>query len=123
MPKARAALIATVALWAACIAVTAAGATGYVKCYVVKGHSMEPALEPGDLAVATGDYTLQKGDIIVYWRDDIRAVHKVVRIGENTVIVKGTHGRWRERVPRDDILAEVEWSIPYMGKPALWLKR
>lgn len=101
-----------------------------VRPFVVSGISMEPTLNPGDVVLVwerTGFDDLAVGDVIKVQSGGLAYVHRIVSIGsdeEGPVLV--TQG---DNVSRSDppirpeaVDGAVIVGIPWIGKPALWIK-
>ena len=73
------------------------------------------------------DY-IKKGDIIVFEKENIKIVHRVVKISSNSnKIVYYTKGDANKSiddgyVKKDKVLGKVLFKIKYIGKPTLWLR-
>ncbi len=59
----------------------------------VSGPSMMLTLHDGDLIIGLRNTEIQKGDIIVFWRDDKLIVHGVMEIKNCLIITRGDNSR------------------------------
>ncbi len=102
-----------IAIWPAKLG----GAMSYV---IVKGHSMEPTLEPGDFAVMrTGSYDV--GDVVSYHPfDDVPAqvIHRIIGFNEDgTVILQGDNNGFIDPFYPEltDVTGKMIFSVPNLG--------
>ncbi len=66
--------------------------------YIVKGHSMEPALHEGDKLLASSFFfNLRKGDVVIFSSNGMDCVKRITAVtGKNTYVAAGDnslHGR------------------------------
>ena len=106
------------------------GATSYV---IVTGHSMEPTLHPGDVAVLrTGDYEV--GDVVSYRPfPDVSAqvIHRIIGFRDDgTVILQGDNNEFVDPYSPEpaDVAGKMVFSVPAIGKlvwvlgtPLVWM--
>ena len=96
---------------------------GYGAAMVLSG-SMEPTLSRGDLIIVKQtDGEFEKGDIVVF--QDVRSlvVHKIVSVGEETVVTRGDANNADDGpILKENVLGEVIFWIPYLGSAVGFLK-
>jgi signal peptidase I len=88
---------------------------------VVSGHSMEPMLHTGDLAVARRQPSYHKGDIVVYQADGGRVIHRIIGgSAESGFITQGINRKepdiWRPTPAQ--IYGSMWFHVPHVG---LWV--
>lgn len=97
---------------------------------VIGSESMNKSISLGDAVVFknTKD-NIKENDIIVFKKDDIKIVHRVIKItninGENRYYTKGDANKVKDNwyVTDDEIVGKVLFKIKYIGKPSLWLRK
>jgi signal peptidase len=96
---------------------------------VIGSGSMSGSIEKGDVVFFHNKKEpLEVGDVIVFQKDDIRVVHRIVDIkninDEFRYYTKGdANPTPDEKYVTDDLLAgKVLFRIRYIGKPTLWLR-
>lgn len=107
--------------------------SGYFHYYAVAiaSGSMEKAISKGDIVVIEKidkQYDkLEKGQVITYTYHGVLVVHRIVNIiedkGEYYVYTKGDANAKEDNyvVEQDTIMGTVEFVIPYLGLPTVWL--
>lgn len=107
--------------------------SGYFHYYAVAiaSSSMEKAISKGDIVVIEKidkQYDkLEKGQVIAYTYHGVLVVHRIVNIiedkGEYYVYTKGDANAKEDNyvVEQDTIMGTVEFVIPYLGLPTVWL--
>ena len=107
--------------------------SGYFHYYAVAiaSGSMEKAISKGDIVVIEKidkQYDkLEKGQVIAYTYHGVLVVHRIVNIieekGEYYVYTKGDANAKEDNyvVEQDTIIGTVEFVIPYLGLPTVWL--
>ena len=107
--------------------------SGYFHYYAVAiaSGSMEKAISKGDIVVIEKidkQYDkLEKGQVIAYTYHGVLVVHRIVNIiedkGEYYVYTKGDANAKEDNyvVEQDTIMGTVEFVIPYLGLPKVWL--
>ena len=97
----------------------------------VGSQSMSPRISKGDAVILRKlpKYAaLKKNDIIGYKKDGITVVHRIVDIKRNkkeiSYVTKGdaNNSNDSQRVKRDQIVGIVEFKIPYIAYPTIWLR-
>lgn len=66
--------------------------------YEAVGNSMYPAIQDKDIVIASKDYELQVGDIIVFMHHDKKICHRIIRIQSGYIYTKGDNN------PNGDVL-------------------
>ena len=107
--------------------------SGYFHYYAVAiaSGSMEKTISKGDIVVIEKidkQYDkLEKGQVIAYTYHGVLVVHRIVNIieekGEYYVYTKGDANAKEDNyvVEQDTIMGTVEFVIPYLGLPTVWL--
>lgn len=107
--------------------------SGYFRYYAVAiaSGSMEKTISKGDIVVIEKidkQYDkLEKGQVIAYTYHGVLVVHRIVNIiedkGEYYVYTKGDANAKEDNyvVEQDTIMGTVEFVIPYLGLPTVWL--
>lgn len=97
----------------------------------VGSQSMSPRISKGDAVILRKlpKYAaLKKNDIVGYKKDGITVVHRIVDIERNkkeiSYVTKGdaNNSNDSQRVKRDQIVGIVEFKIPYIAYPTIWLR-
>lgn len=108
---------------------TLGGATSYV---IVKGHSMEDTLFPGDFVVLRkGEY--QVGDVVSYQPfEDVRAqvIHRILEFKDDgTIVLQGDNNGFIDPFfpTVEDVTGKMLFHIPkigsvawFLGQPLVW---
>ena len=95
---------------------------------VIGSGSMKKNLDKGDVVVFKNNKKIKQGDIIVFERDNIKIVHRVVKINEkDDRKIYYTKGDANQKVDDgfvtdDIILGKVLFKIKFIGKPSIWLR-
>ena len=97
---------------------------------VVGSGSMEGALNIGDIAIFENydKQKISKDDIIIFNRDDIKYIHRVVKISftnnEYRYYTKGDANQELDDgyVTRNDVFGVAKFRIRYIGYPSIWLR-
>ena len=96
---------------------------------VIGSKSMTGSIDKGDVIFYSGkEKALQKGDVIVFQKDDLRIVHRIIDIkninGEFRYYTKGdANVNPDELFVKDNmVIGKVLFRIRYLGKPTLWLR-
>lgn len=106
--------------------------SGYFEYYAiaVASGSMSPAIYKGDIVIVekNNDYkNLQVGQILTYKYENIVVVHRIVDIiedkGEYFFYTKGDANNSKDNyvIKEDMIIGIVNYRIPYIGLPTVWL--
>lgn len=112
----------------------AALVTGVFKCQVIAivSNSMKPCFQRGDAVFfekveETELNKIKKGNIVIYNRNGIYVVHRIIKIEKknNTYIYtfKGDNNEIADdkKVYPSQIIGIVKFSIPKVGYPSVWL--
>lgn len=103
-------------------------ALGWSSAVVLTG-SMRPHVRPGDVVVSApaDPATLRPGQVITYTRDGRPSVtHRITTIAPDGLITtKGDANRSEDpfAVHPDQVAGRGRLLVPYIGLPALWLRR
>ena len=95
---------------------------------VIGSGSMRKEIDKGDVVVFKNNKKIKTGDIIVFEKDNIKIVHRVVKINkkENETIyyTKGDANSTIDDgfIKKDKIIGKVLFKIKYIGRPSLWLR-
>lgn len=94
----------------------------------VASGSMLPKLHPGDLVFASEATNLQIGDIIIYHADCVYMpekdiIHRITGFESGKIITKGDNNDNRDpcSVEYSQVRGKVNFGIPLLGWPRLWL--
>lgn len=98
--------------------------------YVIATPSMTGEINQGDVALykKIEDTPVNEGDVIVFEKDNTVIVHRVVDIQTiNGITRYYTKGDANEDLDagfiyRSDIIGHVDYKIPYIGFPTLWVR-
>ena len=91
---------------------------------------MKPIFERGDIVIykKTKDINeIEKDDIICYQLDDIKVMHRVIKIetinNQKYFTTKGDNLTTKDplKVKEEQIIGEIEIVIPRFGYPSVWL--
>ena len=101
----------------------------YVGALVIGSKSMTGSINKGDVVVFVANKKkINKDDVIVFKKDDIMIVHRVVNKtninDKDRYYTKGdANPRLDENfVTEDNLMGKVLFRIRYIGKPTLWLR-
>ena len=95
---------------------------------VIGSGSMSGELNKGDLVIFKSKSKINEGDIIVFKKEDIKVVHRVVKIsskkGKEIYYTKGDANPTIDQgyVDQDELVGKVLVKIKYIGKPTVWLR-
>ena len=95
---------------------------------VIGSGSMKKNLDKGDVVVFKNNKKIKQGDIIVFEKDNIKIVHRVVKVNEKEnrkiYYTKGDANQTIDDgfVTDDIILGKVLFKIKYVGRPSIWLR-
>ncbi len=106
--------------------------SGYFRYWTVAiaSGSMEPNISVGDIVIIdqkVGKNDLKQGQIIVYKRDNTIIVHRIDEVvmskNEKTYITKGDANKERDNIIVDNkmIIGKVNFKVPYVGLPTVWI--
>lgn len=94
---------------------------------VIGSNSMSKSIEKGDVIFFKKTNTLQTGDVIAFYSDNMRIVHRIVDIkninGEIRYYTKGDANPIVDEgyATNKNLIGKVLFKIKYMGIPTLWL--
>lgn len=99
---------------------------------VILSNSMKPVFSRGSMVIVqkiNGRMDVRVGDIVQYWRRDIKITHRVVAIdttadgtGKKVYITKGDNNPSKDPpVNQSQVIGIVRAKIPYVGYPTAWL--
>jgi len=102
----------------------------YYGAYVIATDSMTGELNKGDMAIYERyeDQFIQEGQVIVFEQSNSAIVHRVVDIeivnGITRYYTKGDANEDRDTgfVTEADIVGLVNYKLPFMGYPTLWMR-
>lgn len=96
---------------------------------VIGSESMTGSIEKGDLILfKSKKENIEVGDVIVYKKDDLKIVHRVVAVkninNEFRYYTKGDANPLPDDnyVTKQTLVGKVLFKIKYIGKPTLWLR-
>lgn len=99
---------------------------------IVAGHSMEPTLQPGDLAITVRADRAEVGDVVVFQpgtQPRARVIHRVVDVDGEHLQLRGDNNDWVDPfdVIQDDVMGKMVLRIPDVGgwvsklaEPPVW---
>lgn len=96
----------------------------------VMSNSMKPIFERGDIIVyqkVEDNNDIKIGDIICYQLDDIKVMHRVVKITEinnkKYFTTRGDNLKTDDplKVSGEQIVGKIKFTIPRLGYPSVWL--
>ena len=98
--------------------------------YVIATPSMTGELNQGDVALYRNldDNPVNEGEVIVFEKDGVVVVHRVVDIqtinGITRYYTKGDANEDMDAgfIHRADIIGHVNYKIPYIGFPTIWMR-
>ena len=102
----------------------------YIGAYVIATESMTGELNKGDAAIYEryDDQTIEEGQVIAFEKNDRVVIHRVVDIqiinGQTRYFTKGDANTSNDDgfIYDYDIVGIVNFKIPYIGYPTLWLR-
>lgn len=122
------------AIIATCIVAFGCVLIGLVSCkftfcsIVIGSESMTGAINKGDAIIYRTDYTdLEIGDVIVFQKNGMNIVHRIIDIGENSGIAlyytKGDANQSQDEgyITNNSIVGLVVLRVPYIGWPTLFV--
>lgn len=93
---------------------------GLFGAIIVTGHSMEPTLEAGDIALVARTDQAREGDVVVIRpsiNPDLRVIHRVVGVDGQELELRGDNNTWND--PFDVVQGDVEGKfvarVPQVG--------
>ncbi len=96
---------------------------------VIGSNSMSGSLEKGDVIFYKSEKKdIKDGDIIVFKRDDIKIVHRVISTknvnNEIRYYTKGDANKTKDEsyVTKETLVGKVLFKVKYMGIPSLWIR-
>jgi len=97
---------------------------------VVGSGSMTGALNKGDATIyeSYNNQDIKEGDVIIFKKDDIRIIHRVIDIkkinGQVQYYTKGDANQQMDEgyVTRSEIVGITLFRIKYVGYPSIWIK-
>ena len=125
-------LLRWVALAIAVVLLWPPGLGGLFGGVIVSGHSMEPTLEPGDLAITMRTDRAEVGDVVVFQpgaEPRARVIHRVVGVDGETLQLRGDNNDWDDPfdVVQDDVMGKMILQVPHVGgwfaklaEPPVW---
>jgi signal peptidase len=91
---------------------------------VVLSGSMEPTLSVHDLVLIRETQAVETGDVVVYQNENELIIHRVISVGENTLITQGdANSSTDEPISRSAVKGVLVASVPRVGILALALKK
>ena len=98
--------------------------------YVIATPSMTGELNQGDVALyeQLDDRPVEEGEVIVFDKNGTVVLHRVEKIetinGITRYYTKGDANEYRDAgyILRSDIIGHVNFKIPYIGFPTLWMR-
>ena len=102
----------------------------YYGILVIGSKSMTQSINEGDVVFFQGEKDdIEKDDVIVFRKDNIRVVHRVTKVkninNEFRYYTKGDANPLPDEgyITKDEIIGKVLYRIKNIGKPTLWLKK
>ena len=102
----------------------------YYGLLVLGSESMSGAIEKGDAILYKNiKRDIKEGDVIVFKRDNIRIVHRVISIKninhQVRIYTKGDNNPLMDEgyVTEDTLVGKVLFKIKYIGLPSLWFRK
>jgi signal peptidase len=98
------------------------GAVTYV---LVRGHSMDPAIVDGSLAIVRADEDLRRGDIVAFRVDEHIVVHRIVgRTRHGAFVTQGDNATAQDpwHPTHDEVLGTVWLTMPSAAPTVLFLR-
>jgi signal peptidase len=90
---------------------------------VVLSGSMEPTLSVHDLVLIRETPAVEAGDVVVYQSENELIIHRVISVGENTLITQGdANSSADEPISRSAVKGVLVASVPHVGILVLALK-
>ncbi|MBP7828323.1 MAG: signal peptidase I [Kiritimatiellae bacterium] len=92
-----------------------------IKCFVIEGESMRPALREGDVIVACGLKRHPRvGEVLVFRAplDGRVVVHRVAHALDSAVVTRGDANAYADPhvIDLDQIIGVVKLAIPWLGR-------
>jgi len=97
---------------------------GFAPLIVISG-SMEPAILAGDIVIIREmpPEAYAVGDVVSYTEAGLVYTHRIVRIEQGRLILKGDHNNVEdEPVARDQVLGQAVLVLPAVGRLVLWFR-
>lgn len=116
-------VLAALAWWSFLAPTAIGGQTVYV---LVDGHSMEPMLHTGDLAVMRTQAAYGLGDLVLMQVDGGQVIHRLVGGSAATQWeTQGDNNSWLDpwTVPNSDIVGAYSYEIAQFGTALTWLRQ
>ncbi len=121
--------LAFVAIWFVCLRPSALG--GWVTYVVVRGDSMLPTYETGDLVVLTPEATYHVGDVVGYrvpageLGAGLLVVHRIVDVAGDRFVLRGDNNPapdpWQPTA--GDVAGSVFVAAPGLGRTLAWIRQ
>ena len=90
---------------------------------VIMSDSMQPVLSTNDLVVVTKQDSYDIDDIVVFQKEDLLVIHRIIEIDDDMVITKGdANPSADDPVPIKEIKAKYAFRIPYIGLIVKYIK-
>jgi signal peptidase len=90
---------------------------------VVLSGSMEPTLSVHDLVLIRETPAVETGDVVVYQSENELIIHRVISVGEDTLITQGdANSSADEPISRSAVKGVLVASVPHVGILVLALK-
>jgi len=92
---------------------------------IVSGISMEPTLEPGDLALLLTQERYTVGDVVAFRVSGTFVIHRILFETPGGFVTQGDNRTTRDRwnLQPDKILGRMTVAIPKVGHVVAWVKR
>jgi signal peptidase len=91
---------------------------------VVLSGSMEPTLSVHDLVLIRETPAVETGDVVVYQSENELIIHRVISVGEDTLITQGdANSSADEPISRSAVKGVLVASVPHVGILVLALKK
>jgi signal peptidase len=102
----------------------------FIGTYVIATESMTGELNKGDAAIYEryDDQTITEGQVIAFEKNGIVVIHRVVDIqiinGQTRYFTKGDANEGLDSgfIFDSNIIGLINFKIPYIGYPTLWLR-
>ena len=97
---------------------------------VIGSGSMAGSIDKGDAVIYKQYHSeqLEKGDVIIFLRDNIKVVHRIVNIeiinDEVRFFTKGDANAAVDDgyITKDNVIGKTKIKVKYLGYPTLWLR-
>jgi signal peptidase len=90
---------------------------------VVLSGSMEPTLSVHDLVLIRETQAVETGDVVVYQSENELIIHRVISVGEDTLITQGdANSSADEPISRSAVKGVLVASVPHVGILVLAMK-